>query len=163
MTPKSGIRFSEETWRQHDVGGACESTYTRRAPWAMMQSTSPGGRRSAWPRRAAAAIPAPTGPARPPCSFDSKLLDVDAPRPGPNDGSMHPRLGMIADDTCTRRVSDQRLAAVTADTDSGQTRMGINTYNVLFESLSWIKVGEPGSANLRTATSPSICAAMSSR
>jgi len=22
MTPKSGIRFSEETWRQHDVGGA---------------------------------------------------------------------------------------------------------------------------------------------
>src|SRR5262249_20266570 len=43
------------------------------------------------------------------------------------------------------------------------TRIGISTYSAPFASLSWIRVGEPGSASFSTATSPSSWAAMSSR
>ena len=43
------------------------------------------------------------------------------------------------------------------------TRIGISTYSAAELFLSWIKVGEPGSARRSTATSPSICEAMSIR
>jgi hypothetical protein len=43
------------------------------------------------------------------------------------------------------------------------TRIGISTYSAAELSLSWISVGEPGSARRSTATSPSICEAMSIR
>jgi hypothetical protein len=43
------------------------------------------------------------------------------------------------------------------------TRIGISTYSAPLFSLSCTSVGEPGSASLSTATSPSIWAAMSSR